>query len=80
MSCGVGCRCSSDLALLWLCPRPVATAVIGPLAWESPNAVCAALKRQKDKKKQTTNQTMNTCSHDKRHLDNGAKETSRPFS
>ena len=28
MSCGVGCRCSSDLALLWLWHSPVATALI----------------------------------------------------
>ena len=54
MSCGVGRRCSSDLALLWLWRRPVATALIGPLAWEPPYAVGMALekaKRQKDKKK-----------------------------
>ena len=33
MSCGVGCRRGSDLALLWLCPRPAAAAPIGSLAW-----------------------------------------------
>ena len=34
MSCGVGCRRSSDPALLlWLWRRPVATAPIRPLAW-----------------------------------------------
>ena len=47
MSCGVGRRCDSDLVLLWLWPRPAATAPIGPLAWEPPYAVGAALKRQK---------------------------------
>ena len=47
MSCGVGRRHSSDLALLWLWHRPVATAVIRPLAWEPPYAVGVALKRQK---------------------------------
>ena len=36
-----------DLALLWLCCRPVATAPIGPLAREPPCAAGAALKKQK---------------------------------
>ena len=49
MSCGVGCRHSSDLARLWC--RPAATALIRPLAWKPPYAAGAALKRQKDKKK-----------------------------
>ena len=51
MSCVVGHRHGSDLALLWLWYRLAATAVIRPLAWETPYAVGAALKRQKDKKK-----------------------------
>jgi len=54
MSCGVGCRRGSDPVLLWLWCRPVATAPIGPLAWEPPYAAGAALekaKRQKKKKK-----------------------------
>ena len=38
-----------DLALLW--HRPAATAPIGPLAWELPYAMHAALKNQKKKKK-----------------------------
>ena len=46
MSCGMGCRCSSDLALLWLWHRPVATALIRPPAWELPYAMGMALKRQ----------------------------------
>ena len=50
MSCGAGCRCSSDLALLWLWRRPAATTLIGPQAWEPPYAVGVALKRQKNKK------------------------------
>ena len=45
MSCGVGHRCSSDLALLWLWHKPVATAPIQPLAWELSCAVGAALKK-----------------------------------
>ena len=52
MSCGVGCRCGSDLMLLWLWRRPVATALFGPLAWEPPCAEGAALKIQKKKKSQ----------------------------
>ena len=50
MSCGVGRRCGSDLALLWLWSRPAATAPIRPLAWEPPYAAGAALRRQKDQK------------------------------
>ena len=50
MSCGVGHRRGSDLALLWLWCRLVAVVVIGPLAWEPPYAADAVLKRQKDKK------------------------------
>ena len=49
MSCGVGRRHSLDLVLLWLWGRLVATALIGPLAWEHPYAVGKALKRQKTK-------------------------------
>ena len=51
MSCGVGRRCCSDLALLWLWCSPAATAPIRPLAWEPPHAVGMAQKRQKTKKK-----------------------------
>ena len=53
--CGIGCRRGSNPALLWLWPRPVATAPIRPLAWEPPYAVGAALKRQKHKTKQKCN-------------------------
>ena len=51
MSCGVGCRRSLDLALLWLWLSLAATALIRPLAWEPPYAMGTALKRQKAKKK-----------------------------
>ena len=52
MSCGVGCRCSSDPALLRLWCRLAATAPIGPLAWEPPFAMSAAQeKTKKDQKK-----------------------------
>ena len=46
MSYGVGCRCVSDLALLWLWHRPAATAPIRPLAGEPPYAKGVALKKQ----------------------------------
>ena len=45
MSCGVGRRHGLDLMLLCLWPRPAALAPIGPLAWEPPYAVGAALKK-----------------------------------
>ena len=55
--CGVGHRCGSDPALPWLWCRLVATAPIGPLAWEPPYAAGAAqeiatttTKRQKTNK------------------------------
>ena len=56
MSCGVGRRHTSDPALLWLWRRPVATALIQPLAWEPAYAAGAAqemAKRQKNKKTTT---------------------------
>ena len=46
MSCGAGHRCGSDLVLLWLWHRLAATALIRPLAWETPYATDVALKRQ----------------------------------
>ena len=39
-----------DSALPWLWCRLVAVALIRPLAWEPPYAMCAALKSQKKKK------------------------------
>ena len=53
MSCGVGRRCSLDLALLWLWCRPAATAPIRPLAWEPPYATGTALEKAKRRKKNT---------------------------
>ena len=50
MTCGVGCRRSSDSVLLWLWHRPEATALIRPLAWEPPYAAGAALEKTKKKK------------------------------
>ena len=49
MSSGVGRRCGLDLVWLWLWCRPVAIALIGPLAWEPPCATDAALKKPKKK-------------------------------
>ena len=49
MSCGVSRKYGLDLALLWLWYRPVATVLIGPLAWESAYARGAAIKRKKKK-------------------------------
>ena len=54
MSCGVDCRHGLDLALLWLFRRPVATALIQSLAWESLYAMGVAIKkRQKTKQNKT---------------------------
>ena len=52
LSCGVGRRCGSVLALLWLWLWPTATAPIGLLAWEPLYAAGATLKD-----KQTNKQT-----------------------
>jgi len=70
VSCGVGRRCGSDPALLWLWRRPVATAPIRPLAWEPPYAAGAAQeiakkdkKRQKKKKKEYSRESFGIGSH-----------------
>ena len=49
MSCGVGHRCGLDLVLLWLWCRPVAAALIQPLAWELHMPWVWALKKTKKK-------------------------------
>ena len=46
MSCDVGHRRGSDLALLWLWCKPAAVALIGTLAWELPYAAGVALKKK----------------------------------
>ena len=58
MSCGVGHRLGSDLALLWLWHRLAAVAQIRPLAWET--SICCGYgpkktKRQKKERKKQTN-------------------------
>ena len=51
MSCGIGHRRGLNPVSRWLWCRPAAAALIRPLAWEPPNAMGAALKRPKTKKK-----------------------------
>ena len=51
VSCGVGRRCGLDPVWLWLWCRPVAVALIGPLAWEPPYALGAASEKAKKTKK-----------------------------
>ena len=46
MSCGVGCRCSSDPTLLWLWHRLAAAAPNQPLTRELQNDAGAAVKRK----------------------------------
>ena len=50
VSYGVGCIQSSDPALLQLCCRLAAAALVRPLAWELQHAMGAALKKTKKKK------------------------------
>ena len=51
MSCGIGRRHGSDLVLLWLWCRPVATVPIRSLARELPYAAVMGLKSPLKKKK-----------------------------
>ena len=53
MSCGVGDRCCSDLALLWLWHRPEAAAPIQPLAWELPYFHILWIRPLKKKRKKS---------------------------
>ena len=50
MSCGVGCRCRLDPALLWRWGKLAAAALIGSLAGEPPYAIGGAVKKKKKKK------------------------------
>ena len=52
MSCGVGRRYGSDLALLWLWYGLAAVMLILSQAWELPYATALALKGKKKKNKQ----------------------------
>ena len=60
MSCGVGRRRGSDLALLWLWCRPAAVVPIGPPAWEPPYATGVARKNKKSKKAKKKKKKGNT--------------------
>ena len=68
MSYGVGGKRISDLALLCLWRRPVATALIRPLAWEPTYATSAALKRQKTKTKKQLSITVPVASYPLLHF------------
>ena len=46
VNCGIGCRCSLDLALLRPWGKPVVAAQIGLLPWELPYASSAAEKNK----------------------------------
>ena len=52
LSCGVGHRRGSDLALLWLWHSLAAAAPIGLLAWEPSYAAGSGPKKDKKKKKE----------------------------
>ena len=73
--------CGSDLALLWLWPRPAATALIGPLAWEPAYVLSVALKKKKSKNK--TNKQEQARLLSERNENNGGllarKEQERRF-
>ena len=51
MSCGVGCRLSSDLVLLWLWCSLATVAPIRLLAWELPDGADVTLKKEKQRVK-----------------------------
>ena len=51
VSCGVGCRRGLAPTLLWLWRRPVATALIPPLAWEPPYAMGSGPRKGEKTKK-----------------------------
>ena len=57
VSCGVGHRRGSDLALLWLWCRPATVTPIQPLAWELPYAMGAL-----ESKKKISQTQRNLCS------------------
>ena len=49
MSCGVGCRCDSNMVVWWWWCRLAAVALIQPLAQEPPYATSApTLQKKKD--------------------------------
>ena len=52
VTCGVGCRCDSHLALLWLWHRLSAAALIQPLAWEHSYVTSGVALKRRGKKKE----------------------------
>ena len=50
MSCGVGCRCSADLVLLWLWHRLAAVVVISKIAREPTYNRLVTIKKKKNNK------------------------------
>ena len=70
MSYGVGRRCGLDPELLWLWRRRVAAALIGPLAWESLYAACAALEKTKEKKETNKTIIIGLCSKSNKYFTN----------
>ena len=69
MSCGVDCRCGSDPTLQWLWCRPLAAALIRPLAWEPPYATEAALEMAK-RQKQTNKISLTKAQKQEKKLQN----------
>ena len=67
MSCGVGRRCGSDPALLWLWHRLAATAPIRPLAWETPYATGMAQEVEERQKKKRIS-LIHTHTHSSQNL------------
>ena len=51
MSGSVGCRCGSDLVLLWFWGRPVDVAPVIPLAWEELSYSVGVVIKKKEKKR-----------------------------
>ena len=68
MSCGVGHRHGSDLALPWLWHRPVAAALIEALAWEPPYAMGSSPRKGKKTEKKKKNEDPNLWATQKRIL------------
>ena len=77
MSCGVGRRYGSDLALLWLWCRSAATAPIRPLAWESPCAAGAAVEKAKRQNNNNNNNKINTDVDDEEHIQSTVEKGQR---
>ena len=72
--------CGSDLALLWLWLRLVATAQIRPLAWELSCAAGVAKKKKKKKKKEKEKKGHWSRLHETWHLgSDGFSDSFQPW-